>query len=404
MNLVERNQCCGCGACNSICPKKAIQMTEDEEGFIYPVISEHICINCGLCQKVCPVNGDKTGAYENPEYKQRYFAAFHKLAQVVENSSSGGVFTAITDIVLAQNGVIYGAYMDEGFVVRHGRAQDSHMRDRFRGSKYVQSNMLSVYEEIAEDVSKGIMTLFAGTPCQVKAVQKFLEAKNVSKETLYTVDFICHGVSSPGIWKDYIGYLEKRYDCSLDTYIFRGKKEGWHNWYPIVTMKGNGKDVSEELRRNDSFILMYQSMLFNRPSCFSCPFTSYDRAGDITLADFWNIKKISPDMDTDRGTSELLINSAKGQELLDACKDLLKLLECSKQDVWQPHLEYPNAMPGGREKFWNCYRQEGMEGVIKKYGKGDAMTRVKNFATPILKKTGLYVLFGKLYQIIFVKK
>lgn len=402
MKLVENNICCGCGACNAICPKNAIQMIEDEEGFFYPNISENLCVNCGLCQKVCPMKKQKSPVAGNSDYKQRYFAAFHKKDTVVENSSSGGVFTAVTDTILSRNGVVYGAYMDEAFVVRHGKAKDSGMRDKFRGSKYVQSNMLHIFEEISEDVSKGVMTLFAGTPCQVKAVYKFLEEKHISIESLYTIDFICHGVSSPKIWKDYIACLEARYDSKLQNYVFRGKKEGWHNWYPIVNMES--EEVSEKLRKKDSFILMYQSMLFNRPSCFLCPFTSYDRAGDITLADFWNIKKIAPEMDTDRGTSELLINSLKGQELLDSCRDSLQLLECSRQDVWQPHLEYPNAAPGGREKFWNCYRTEGMEGVLKKYGRGDAMTRLKNFVTPILKKTGLYVLFGKLYQKIFIKK
>ena len=207
MNLVEKNRCCGCGACKAICPKNAIQMIEDEEGFFYPVIDEGICVNCGLCQKVCPATNASAA---QTDYKQSYYAAFHKNTKVVENSSSGGVFTAVTDIILSHNGVIYGAYMDEAFVVRHGKAKDSNMRDTFRGSKYVQSDMLNIYEELAAVVSRGIMTLFAGTPCQVKAIHNYLDEKHIAKESFYSLDFICHGVSSPKIWKAYVAYLEKR--------------------------------------------------------------------------------------------------------------------------------------------------------------------------------------------------
>lgn len=50
-----KKDCCGCGACTAVCPKSAIYMEEDEEGFIYPRIDENNCIKCHMCIKVCPL-------------------------------------------------------------------------------------------------------------------------------------------------------------------------------------------------------------------------------------------------------------------------------------------------------------------------------------------------------------
>lgn len=408
ISIEKKSDCCGCGACMSICPKKAITMKRDDEGFAFPVVNRELCTNCGLCDKVCSFrnkiethNGDETVADEVLDFEQRYYAAYNKDVETVFKSSSGGIFTLLTDAILEQGGVVYGVYMDEAFKVRTGRATDAVLRDAFVGSKYVQSNAYEVYEQIMEDLRNGLKVLFSGTPCQVAAVNELVKARNISADNLYLVDFVCHGVSSPRVWKDYVEYLSSKYE-GLVSYVFRGKKKGWHGWYPII-QTGKG-EVSEAHKENESFIRMYQTLFFVRRSCFKCPYTSYVRVSDITLADFWNVDSFAKEMDDNTGTSELLVNTSKGYELLMSKKDMMELLECSKEEAWQPHLEYPNHLPKKRRQFWATYEDEGAEVAIRKYGKGDAMTKLKNVATPVLKKTGLYTLAGKTYKKIFVKK
>lgn len=405
MNLIQKDKCDGCLACVNICPRNAISCKADGEGFLYPEIDHKLCSDCGLCNKVCPRMSNMHGEMVDKTYEQKYYAARHSNNDVVNNSSSGGVFTAFSDYILEQDGLVYGVCFDDNFKVCHMRAEEKATSNKFCGSKYVQSDCLTIYKEIEADLKNEKKVLFVGTPCQVSGIKNYCKVKNINLNELYTIDFICHGVASPLIWKEYVTYLENKYQKKITKYVFRGKEEGWHNWYPLIGM-GESQDcelVSKKHQKKESFILMYQSLTFNRKNCFSCIYTSYDRCSDLTLGDFWNIKSIAPEMDNNRGTSEVLVNSVKGQRLFEACKNYIESLECSKKDVWQPHLEYPNAMPKGREKFWDLYSKQGFEKVVKVYGKGDFMTRLKNTATPILKKTGLYVLFGKLYQKVFVK-
>lgn len=396
--VTRKSECFGCSACINICPQKAINFVKDKEGFDYPVIDNKKCVDCGLCKKVCPsLNKAKNKTDASTAH---YYAAASKKEKVVLNSSSGGIFTALSDAVLKQQGVVFGAYMDEAFVVRHGCSEDIN-RHLFVGSKYVQSSLADIFSKVNMCLQHNKAVLFSGSPCQIAGLNSFLQQKNTDISKLYTCDFICHGASSPLVWQHYIELLKKRHG-NITKYVFRGKKAGWHEWYPVI--KSESEDLSDRYRRKDSYILMYQTLFLTRRSCFECPFTCYERVSDITLGDFWNIKNISPDMDDDKGTSEILVNTVKGMELFTAIKSEIKYVECTKENVWQPHLEYPNNLPKGRKQFYIDFEKNDMEYIVKKYGKGDMMTRVKNFATPILKKTGLYVLFGKMYRILIVRK
>ena len=157
--------------------------------------------------------------------------------------------------------------------------------------------------------------------------------------------------------------------------------------------------------KKKSFLLLYQTCFLNRPSCYSCKYTSYERCSDITLGDFWNIGSVYPEMDDDTGTSQVLINTLNGQKWFELCCNSLRYKECNKKDVWQPHLEYPtNANTNKRNKFWFLYNTAPFEKVLIKYGQGDIIAKCKNFAVPLVKKLGLYVLMGKIYRLIFVRK
>lgn len=394
----KKEECSGCTACENICPKQAITMVADEKGFCYPQIDAIKCINCGMCEKVCPYNCDLL----QKGFTQKYYGVQHRDADVVYKSSSGGFFSALSDVVLASGGVIYGASFDEAFVVRHACAVDKKERDKFLGSKYVQSDMTGILKALLQDLEEGKTVLFTGTPCQAAGVSSYIRKKRNSLDGLLLCDFICHGATSPSVWKAYIKFLSEKYEGGLISYQFRGKKQGWHQWYPII--KGKNNDLSETYRKKDSYILLYQTCFTNRESCYACKYTSYARVTDITMADFWNIGKIAPEMDDNKGTSEVLVNSEKGMEWFEKCKDSIRYVECSKQDVWQPHLEYPEAMPPKRAEFWKDFLEQDFENVISKYGKGNWMTKLKNFVTPIAKKIGIYVLLGKLYQMFFVRR
>ncbi len=399
----QKKECYGCSACMNICPVSAIRMKQDKEGFFYPVIDHEKCVDCKMCIGICPFHQVLEDPSVETQYAQRYFAAQHKDKNVVAKSSSGGMFTALSDCILAHNGVIYGVTFDNAFTVRHDRAENVEKRDSFRGSKYIQSDQRHVYKMILKDLTDGRKVFFTGTPCQVAGIRNYILLKRHTLDNLLLCDFICHGVASPQIWASYIDYFNQKYEGGLSYYEFRGKRDGWHERKPIL--ESNGIDISPKYSKKKSFLLLYQTCFLNRTCCYSCKYTSYDRYSDITLADFWNVGSVCPEMDDDTGTSEVLINTENGQKWFDLCSNAIKIQECTRKDVWQPHLEYPtNAAPPKREKFWAAYETLPFEQVLNKYGQGDIITKCKNFAIPIVKKLGLYVLAGKLYQKIFVKK
>ena len=326
----------------------------------------------------------------------------HKDKDIVLNSSSGGVFTALSDYILKMQGVVYGAIFDEGFMIRHDRATEPLERDRQRGSKYVQSNMDKIMQLIAADLDAGKKVMFTGTPCQVAGVRNYVTIRRKNMDNLYLCDFICHGVASPKVWHDYVKYLMRVFDNKLEKYRFRGKLEGWHNFYPEIV--ANSADVSLRYKDKNSFFRMYATCYINRPSCYSCKFTEYNRYSDLTLADFWNVKAVAPQLDNNTGTSQVMVNTAKGEEWYNKCNLEFNFIECGKKDVWQPHLEYPNEIPAKRNLFWQEYEEKEYEEMLKKYGSGNWVSKCKQIATPIVKKLGLYVIAGKLYKMLFVRK
>lgn len=395
--VTQKKDCYGCTACVSICPKDAIKMVQDMEGFYYPSIDKDKCVDCGLCHKVCP-------HYQQPFFhqEQSFGAAKHKEQTIVANSSSGGIFTALSDAILKMQGIVYGCCFDDCFRVVHRRAVNAQERDSFLGSKYVQSNVTGIFEAVAKDLLAGLLVMFVGSPCQVAGLKNYINIKHIRTEQLLLCDFICHGASSPAAWEAYVKYLEDSHKCKLEKYHFRNKKDGWHNPYPLIVL--DGKDYSLRYRYQESYFLLYRSCMINRPSCYACQFTSYNRCSDITLGDFWNIRKFAPQMDDNTGVSELLINTETGRKWVEECKDAISLMECTKQDVWQPHLKYPNEIPKNRSKFWEYYQNHSFAEVISKYGQGSFISKCKQHLTPILTNLGLYTFAGKVYQYLFVRK
>ena len=219
----KKSDCCGCTACYGVCPKSAITMQEDDEGFVYPAIDPAACVQCKKCETVCPL---KTPREENEPL--RLMGAKNTDEDVRKNSSSGGVFSLLAGYVQAQNGVIYGAAYDESFAVRHMRAEGEDWK-AFCVSKYVQSHMDDVFSLVRKDLTDGKTVLFSGTPCQVDGLQRYLRNVKVDTAKLITCDIVCHGTPSPKIWQAYLRYVEKTGKVKVGAVSFRNKDEvGWH--------------------------------------------------------------------------------------------------------------------------------------------------------------------------------
>lgn len=345
--ITDKHNCCGCTACASICNKHAISMLTDAEGFAYPQVDTRLCTNCGLCELACPV------MYRDNEQHQSttptIYAMHHSNEEVWKESSSGGAFTALTDYVFNQGGVVFGAAYDDDFKVVHVMATTPTEALRFRTSKYSQSDMSTIYNKVSEKLRHGSLVLFSGTPCQVEGLQRYLRKPF---ENLITCDIICTSVPSPKLFGEYIKFIENKEGSKVASINMKDKTIGWHKHQSGIRVNfANGKSW---FRTPETFLWsqIFISGLASRPSCFQCRFTNYDRPGDITIGDYWGIEKAHPDHDDDRGVSLLMVNTPKGESIMEKIKPNIIYLESTKELCEQPRLKNPVKEPSNRKEFW----------------------------------------------------
>ncbi len=321
----------GCSACYNICPKNAIEMCEDKEGFKYPKINKEKCINCGLCEKICPmINEAKTNNFEKP----KVYAAWSKSENIRLDSTSGGIFSELANQILKEDGYICGAVYNKEWKVEHLLTNEKKELDNIRSSKYLQSDINLIYREIKDKLTEGIKVLFCGSPCQVSGLYNYL---NKSYDNLYACDFICRGMNSPKIFKMYINSLENKYKSKVKKIKFKNKTYGWHNFSTRIDFENGKKYIG--IRYIDSFMVGYlKYTAFMRPACYECRFKGLPRKGDITLADFWGIEKINKTLDNDMGTSMVLINSEKGKELFEKAKANIESTQIDSEDVFNDNV------------------------------------------------------------------
>ena len=242
IEIKNKADCCGCTACASICPQEAITMQPDSMGFQYPVVDKDKCVDCGLCEKVCAFN-DNYDTSLNLSQPIAY-GARHKDMHEVETSRSGAAFIAISDYVLENGGVVYGAGYTDHFRVVHKRAVTKEERNEFKGSKYVQSDLHGVFRQVKKDLKDGLTVLFSGTPCQTAGLNSYIGKK--LRENLILVDIICHGVPGPYLWRDYLAYLEKKQGDRICWVNFRDKQEyGWAAHHETFKFENGGGQKDE---------------------------------------------------------------------------------------------------------------------------------------------------------------
>lgn len=333
VNIEDKRNCTSCGACYNVCPKNAIIMTEDKEGFKYPTIDKSKCIECNLCSKVCPIINkyeDKRIYFEKPEV----MAAWSKDNHIRLDSTSGGIFSELAKKILSEGGYICGAIYDKDWTVKHILTNDINKLPEIRSSKYLQSDTNLVYREIKEKLLEGKTVLMCGSPCQIQGIHNYLGKEY---ENLVLCDFICRGMNSPKVFTKYIKSLEKRFKSKATQVKFKNKTFGWHNFSTRVEFE-NGKRYIES-RYLDSYMIGYlQYNAFMRPSCYDCKFKALPRVADITLADFWGIEKINKELDNDCGTSLVLINTNKGDKLFKSLKSSVQYTQVNSEKVFNDNV------------------------------------------------------------------
>ena len=387
INLFEsKYDCSACSACKHICPRSAISMEADEEGFLYPKIDEESCIGCKKCLLVCPIKQPPIpqGKLNPPQI----YAIKHKSEDVRSSSTSGGVFTAISDYVLEEDGLVYGAAFDEKMELVHKSASGKKARDELRGSKYIQSNLSDTYGQIISDLGEDKKVLFSGTPCQTAGLINLLKMLKIDYSNLTVVDIVCHGVPSPMVWQDHIKDLEESKDQKLLKYTFRDKSRGWRG-YKICVEYEDG-ELDDKSDKALLYINLYKTNKTIRPCCYRCRFANTKRPSDLTMGDYWGIEKVFRDFDDGRGVSLLYLNTKKGQEIYKKISKDLVAYESSVKKSLQSNLRRPTAETPDRRAFWRDYKKRGYKYAGKKHTKKSILRRIKIKTLLLIKQVKAY--------------
>ncbi|MDR2603545.1 MAG: polysaccharide pyruvyl transferase family protein [Puniceicoccales bacterium] len=307
------HNCTGCGTCANICPRRAIEMRENVEGFLYPHINMEKCVDCGLCAKTCPVLNPK---YENNKEPLVYAAMASD--ELRAKSSSGGIFSVLALHTLNAGGAVCGAaFNTKKRNVEHIIIDSTTDLHRLQSSKYLQSDTRHVYSEIKELLNAGKIVLFTGTPCQNGGLHSYLGGK---PDNLFMLDIVCHGTPSPKVYRKYLDELALGGDFIKTD--FRDKRDGWKS--ALITTTVTTTTTYSRPASDDDFMLAFLKNLCLRKSCGKCPFNKLPRQGDLTIGDFWGVPN---NLDDRRGTSVILVNNPLGKKLLAEIGPQLKLLK-----------------------------------------------------------------------------
>ena len=322
IKIVDKTKCCGCGACEQICPKKCITMCQDTEGFLYPKVNENICVDCGRCNHVCPVlNKRKNDSLLNA------FAFNLNDRQARYASASGGFFTAVATWIIRAGGIAFGVAYDKNMCAVTTYTESEDEIYKFRNSKYVQSRIGNSYQQAKDFLKKGRLVLFSGTPCQIQGLLNFLGKQY---DNLWTMDLVCHGVPSPKVFEKYKKYIEQRFGGHLTNYIFRTKRKGYNGkGYNCANVTLDTKSLIKTEEQNTYCRFMTKAFfaeICSRPICHQCYFKDKERASDFTVFDCWSVKKLAPQLADDLGTSLLVVNSQHGTKILEKMAEYCQMV------------------------------------------------------------------------------
>ena len=369
IHIIDKSKCCGCNACVQSCPKQCITMEEDEEGFLYPIVNQSFCIECKQCEQVCPV----TNTHDSRRPLQ-VFAAKNRNEEQRLRSSSGGIFILLAEHIIEQGGVVFGARFDKNWEVEHVYAETLKELEPLMRSKYVQSRISNTYKEAKQFLKQGKQVMFVGTPCQIAGLKKYLQKEY---ENLLTVDFICHGVPSPKVWRKYLEEIKlnqnKNKDNGKNTVLtsllksqsvitdinFREKQLGGYSWKKFgfvingkLPFMGNLDSVLLSTNvDNNIYMKAFLQNYILRPSCYSCFAKNGKSKSDITVSDFWGLDLCLPDFDDDKGVCAVFLHTKKGINIFESMD--IDGIECTFFDGIRAS-SYINSAdkPVFRNRFW----------------------------------------------------
>lgn len=348
----DKKECNGCGICTKVCNFGAIKMIEDSEGFFYPKIDEKKCRDCGACKRIC-------SNFNESQNESDIYLARVKNKDNLANCSSGGIFYELAKYVIDRGGETFGVEYGENLKVQHNHYKTLNECKKFRGSKYVRSDLRDSLEEVKKFLDEDKYVLFTGTSCQCNALKVFLKK---DYEKLINCDILCHANPSQKIFKAYIQELERKKEKKIIDVEFRAKKTGWKNQVPIIVF-----DDGEEIQENTYFSAFVNEMI-NRISCYYCKFATPSRVTDFTIGDFWGLDSIYKDVvDDDKGESLVLVNTEKGKNIF---KEISTEMDYRKCENGLPlKCNHFTNVPAhkNRDKFFANLDEEHIIEEMKKY-------------------------------------
>ena len=380
IKIKDKKNCCGCSACVQRCPKHCISLSEDSEGFLYPSVDELTCVDCGLCEKVCPIlnqvekiQPQEVLAVKNPNEGERMA------------SSSGGVFLPLAREVINQGGVVFGAVYDEQWEVHHVYAEKIEDVYPMMGSKYLQSRIENTYQEAEQFLKQGREVMFVGSPCQIAGLRTFL--RNKEYPNLLAVDFLCHGVPSPGVWRRYLAETYGGYEAKVQSRLqatagknsvllsslnakspigdikFRDKTEsGWKKFRFVVRQKSASKAdqntvLSSDIHYDNPFMRGFLSDIYLRPSCYECKCKNGENHSDLTIGDYWAARITDQDFDDDKGLGLVLVNTARGKAYFDKLGMIVRESTLEKAHLCNGGFNEHTKQHSKRNQFFSLIEQ-----------------------------------------------
>lgn len=351
ISILAKTGCYGCGVCVDVCPTQCIQLENDEEGFPYPVVDHPECIDCQWCILSCPGMNDLTR--ERFLNQPIFYAGYINDDRVRYLSSSGGFFSPLAEKILSEGGVVYGARYDfDGMTVEHARVDNLEELPPLRKSKYVQSGTVNIYPQIKKDLTEKRKVLFTGTPCQVEGLHLFLKQDD---ENLFICDIICHGVPSPVLFQQHFSAMQAQLAKPITDIDFRTKIKGWKGPLELYLQVASGEESTLTYAPLDAYYALFLANLILRPCCYHCKYASTQRRSDITLGDFWGVKKNHPELFDGKGTSLILVNTEKGQQLLETLNPSVTLEQLTNVKPFPPNLSRPTHQPKLRARFFERF-------------------------------------------------
>lgn len=375
ISSVKSFDCCGCSACERICPAQCISMCPDVEGFLYPEVDADLCIDCGLCEKVC-----QCLSKDRVDYSHFSYAAVNRDESVRESSSSGGIISAFARMIVESRGVVYGVAMSNDCRKAYfGRAASMEEFSAFMCSKYLQAVLDDTFSNVKEDLENDLPVLFTGTPCQVSGLKRFLQK---DYDNLFCIDLICHGVPSQKLWEKYVNYVETKNGAKVKKVNFRDKAQGWSNYG--VSMDFEPECHTFEALLENKYMRLFLKNIPLRPSCYNCKVKG-NYLSDITLGDFWGVENVCPELYDGKGTSLIIVRTEKGKRFLDRVAGEIDARKVDYADAVRYNIcEYQSVpLPAGRKSFFNNMGRMEFASLSKKYLRKTWKETVKDAIRPI---------------------